>query len=912
MDAEMGVSKLGDEPPRGTDPWLALAVGEARVGIWEWDIPSGRIVCSTGFELIHYRIPGTFDGTYEGLLALVHPGDREKFAAALSLALERKSDYCVEYRVVVQDNTIRWVESRGRVDCDREGKVQRIIGICLDVTERRQTLDLLLQSDVRYRSIVEGQHEGQQECVWLIDAQSRTLYVNWALALMLGYTTDEFIGRKFSQFCFPEDAEAAEGYIEQSLRGATRQFDFRFRRKNGGEALVFASMSPARIVGGSIIGALGLFWDISSRKKTEQALLQSEERFRQLTENLEDVFWVADPVNEKMVYVSPAYDRLWGQNAQSLYQNYHEWTEAIHPDDRERLRDFFVLSTVQGRFDEEYRILRPDGSVRWIRDRRFAVRDEVLKADRVVGLAEDITERKNAEYSLRLSEGKLRALLEAASEGIIAIDGDGRIFLVNEKSEELFGYRREELLGQTVEMLLPQDLRGVHRGHREAYFAHPRTRAMGAGMALAGRRKDGTTFPVEISLSFVHEGGSVVVLALITNITERKRLEERLRETAKLESLGVLAGGIAHDFNNLLTGVMGNASMALERLPSESSIRPLIEEVQRSAERAAHLTNQMLAYSGRGRLVVQPVNLSDFIRDAVTLLAGSIPANVQLQLELRAETPPIEADIAQIHQLIMNLVFNGAEAIGDAPGVVTVRTGVREFAEEQISASLSESGIEPGRYVFLEVRDTGCGIDELTRKRIFDPFFTTKFTGRGLGLAAALGIVRSHRGAIDVESAPGRGSSFTVLFPEKLRQPRTHEPTARRQAGRVGAGTILVVDDEEMIRNLARMILEHAGYTVIVAESGERAISVFREGAGQISAVLLDMTMPVMSGEETLKQLREIKPDVPVLMSSGFSEIEVLERFQGTAIEGFVQKPYTTLHLVNRVNSVAAPSRVQQ
>ena len=330
--------------------------------------------------------------------------------------------------------------------------------------------------------------------------------------------------------------------LKQSLRGATRQFDFRFRRKNGGEALVFASMSPARIVGGSIIGALGLFWDISSRKKTEQALLQSEERFRQLTENLEDVFWVADPVNEKMVYVSPAYDRLWGQNAQSLYQNYHEWTEAIHPDDRERLRDFFVLSAVQGRFDEEYRILRPDGSVRWIRDRRFAVRDEVLKADRVVGLAEDITERKNAEFSLRLSEGKLRALLEAASEGIIAIDGDGRIFLVNEKSEELFGYRREELLGQTVEMLLPQDLRGVHSGHREAYFAHPRTRAMGAGMALAGRRKDGTTFPVEISLSFVHEGGSVVVLALITDITERKRLEERLRETAKLESLGCPGG----------------------------------------------------------------------------------------------------------------------------------------------------------------------------------------------------------------------------------------------------------------------------------------------------------------------------------------------------------------------------------
>jgi nitrogen-specific signal transduction histidine kinase len=403
-----------------------------------------------------------------------------------------------------------------------------------------------------------------------------------------------------------------------------------------------------------------------------------------------------------------------------------------------------------------------------------------------------------------------------------------------------------------------------------------------------------------------------VVLALITDITERKRLEERLRETAKLESLGVLAGGIAHDFNNLLTGVMGNASMAMQQLPSESSVRPLIEEVLRSTERAAHLTNQMLAYSGRGRLVVQAVDVSDFTRGAVTLLASSISAKVQLQLQLPAEVPPIEADLAQLQQLILNLVINGTEAIGDGPGVVTVRTGVREFAQEQISAGLSESGILPGRYVFLEVKDTGCGMDELTRKRIFDPFFTTKFTGRGLGLAAALGIVRSHRGAIDVESAPGRGSSFTVLFPEKLRQTTTHEATSRQLAGRVGTGTILVVDDEEAIRNLARMILEQAGYTVIVAENGDRAISLFREAAGQISAVLLDMTMPVMSGEETLKQLREIKSDIPVLMSSGFSEIEVLERFHGTAIEGFVQKPYTAIHLVNRINSVAVASRIQQ
>jgi two-component system, cell cycle sensor histidine kinase and response regulator CckA len=902
-DAERDLHNWAEEALSGR-----IALGRERVGIWEWDIPSGRVNCSSGFELIHFRIPGTFAGTYESLLDLVHPDDRERVATAVSSALERKSDYSIEYRVVLPDNSIGWIESRGRVDCDHDGRVQRMIGVCVDIGERRRTLELLRRSDLPFSSIAEAANDG----AWLIDTKGRTLYVNWRLSLMLGYTSNEFLGHTLPQFCLPDDAQAAQEHIDAALRGISEQFDVRFRHKNGGEIAVFASMSPTRVAQGSIMGVLGLFWDITARKKAELALHQSEERFRHLVENLEDVFWVADPANEKMVYVSPAYDRLWGRSTEWLYQSYTEWTEAVHPDDFARLRAFFDLRAVHGHIDQEYRIRRPDGSVRWIRDRRFLVRNEVLKVDRVVGFAEDITERKNAELSLQLSEGKLRALLESASESIVAIDEHGKILLVNGRTDELFGYRREELIGQMVEVLLPEDVRGVHSRHRESYFAHPRSRAMGAGMVLAGRRKDGTTFPVEISLSFVHEGSSVLVLALISDITERKQLEERLRETAKFESLGVLAGGIAHDFNNLLTGIMGSASLVMEQVPAESSLRPLVEDVLRATERAAHLTNLMLAYSGRGRFVVQPVNFSEFTHETAKLLRGSLPPAVQLQLQLHAELPMVEADIAQLQQLIMNLVINGAEAIGDAPGVVTVRTGVRELAQEQISASWSDSGLVPGRYVFLKIKDTGCGMDESTKQRIFDPFFTTKFTGRGLGLAAVQGIVRGHKGAIEVESTPGQGSSFTILFPESLRQIRTAEPTEQHLTGMAGIGTVLVVDDEAMIRKMAQMILERVGYTVIVAEGGEQAISIFRKAADQISVVLLDMTMPVMDGEETLKQLREIRPDVPVLMSSGFGEIEVVERLQGQAIEGFVQKPYTAAHLVNRVNSIVAASSVPQ
>jgi PAS domain S-box-containing protein len=505
------------------------------------------------------------------------------------------------------------------------------------------------------------------------------------------------------------------------------------------------------------------------------------------------------------------------------------------------------------------------------------------------------------------SEGRLRALLESASEGIIAVDEEGTILLVNAMSEELFGYNRGELMGQPVEILLRNEDRSIHRSHRQTYSAHPHTRLMGAGMSLLGQRKDGSTFPLEISLSSIREGGSQVVLALVNDITQRKLVEDQLRESAKLESLGVLAGGIAHDFNNLLTGVLGYASMAMDQLPAESSSREMIGEAIRSAERAAHLTNQMLAYSGKGKFLVQPVNLSEFTRDIVMLVRSSIPRTARVDLQLLDEVPLVEADIAQLQQLVMNLFINAGEAIGDAPGTVTIRTGVREFYDGPISAGLRDRDMTPGRYASLEVQDTGSGMDELTRQRIFDPFFTTKFTGRGLGLSAVLGIVRGHGGAIEVESAPGCGSKFTVLLPE-TRLRRRPEPTHRR-AARVGAGTILIVDDEAAIRKMGQMILERAGYKVIVAENGEEAIDLFRKVADQVSAVLLDMTMPVMSGSETLKHLRDLKPDVPIALSSGFTEVEALARFPVKTVEAFIQKPYTAAYLVATINNIVADSR---
>ena len=325
----------------------------------------------------------------------------------------------------------------------------------------------------------------------------------------------------------------------------------------------------------------------------------------------------------------------------------------------------------------------------------------------------------------------------------------------------------------------------------------------------------------------------------------------------------------------------------------------MLNDVVSASQRAAHLTRQLLAYSGRGKFVIQAVDLSVLTRDIQGLIQTSIPRTVVLKLDLPEGLPSVMADVAQVQQLIMNLVINAAEAVGDAPGTVAITTGVQEIDDQYISAN----PIAPGRYVFLEVRDTGSGMDEETIGKIFDPFFTTKFAGRGLGLAAALGIVRGHKGSISVESNPGRGSIFKVLFPAAEEMV---EPSGEREVSPEfsGSGVILVVDDEEGVRKTAAAVLKSRGYSILEASNGQEGIEIFQQHSSQIGLVLLDLSMPIMSGEECLRKLKQIKPDLPVLLSSGFSESEATHRFQASGIKDFLQKPYTAARLIELVRTI--------
>jgi PAS domain S-box-containing protein len=466
----------------------------------------------------------------------------------------------------------------------------------------------------------------------------------------------------------------------------------------------------------------------------------------------------------------------------------------------------------------------------------------------------------------------------------------------------VYGYSAAEAIGQPMTLLLPQDrsneeteiLERIHRGERVEHFETVR------------RRKNGDLIEVSLTISPIRDDSGRIVAAshVARDITERKQLEEQLLQTQKLESLGVLAGGIAHDFNNLLTGILGNASLALETVSTSNPARGLLDEVIHASERAAHLTRQLLAYAGKGQFVIEPISLSGLVREIGGLIQTSISKNVQLRYELRDDVPQIMADSSQLQQLVMNLVINGAEAIGpDGSGTVLVSTAAQNVDEHYLLSTVGESsGLTTGTYVSLEVHDTGSGMDEATLARIFDPFFTTKFTGRGLGLAAVQGIVRGHKGAMKVYSSPGKGTTFKVLFPA-IEDTAALKPSAPVYV----SGTdelILVVDDEEVIRRTAKSMLERYGYTVIVAEDGKEGLELFRTVAEKVAAVLLDMTMPVMSGEETFRRLTAIKPDLRVILSSGYNEVEAVRRFSGKGLAGFIQKPYTAQALVEKIRSV--------
>lgn len=504
---------------------------------------------------------------------------------------------------------------------------------------------------------------------------------------------------------------------------------------------------------------------------------------------------------------------------------------------------------------------------------------------------------------LQASEARFRTLMESAAQGIIGINREGVIQLINRMAETLFGYSREELLGQKLEMLLPEGGREKHVTDRANYFAHPRARPMGIGQELQGRRRDGSEFPIEISLNHVEVDGDLIAISFITDISERTKMERQLRQFQKMEAVGQLAGGVAHDFNNLLTVILGYSNMVLSDLTSESALYGPVEEVSLAAERAAVLTQQLLAFSRHQVIQRKRVNVNHRVIETHRLLTRLIGEDIQLELALGEDISEIMADPGQIDQVIINLVVNARDAMPNG-GRLLIETAALDVAE---AYAASHFEVQPGPHILLAITDSGTGMTPDIQSHIFEPFFTTKSAGKGtgLGLATVYGIVKQANGAIFVYSEPGRGTTFKIVIPVATGAAVEEVEVVPLIAKRGGVETVLVVEDEEAVRKFVRKILENSGYQVLEAINGDEALTMIDKHGPKIDLVLTDVVMPKVGGPELIARLRETNPGSKVLYMSGYTDRTVpLEQDAGAA---FIQKPFTPAQLGQKLRDILYP-----
>jgi PAS domain S-box-containing protein len=529
--------------------------------------------------------------------------------------------------------------------------------------------------------------------------------------------------------------------------------------------------------------------------------------------------------------------------------------------------------------------------------------DETLRSLHELEVYRIELEMQNAELvisraDLELSLGKYTDLYDFAPVCYLTVDPGGIIVAVNLRGASMLGIERSRLLGRHFESFVATKDRPAFATLLRSAFASRTGKASDFVLQVGAKPQ------LFVQVEALAMGETECRIALM-DVTESKLLEARLFHTQKLESLGILAGGIAHDFNNILMAIFGNADLALLHLEPGSPALQNLRGIQQAATRAADLTKQMLAYSGKGRFIVEHLDLNELIEKMLLLLKISIFKNAAVTLDLMRPLPSVLADATQLHQVVMNMVINASEAIEQEGGSIRLSTGCLDCDSGYLAAHGLDRYLREGRYVFLEVVDTGCGMNRETVAKIFDPFFTTKFTGRGLGMAAVLGIVKGHQGAITVESEPGRGSSFKVLLPASDRPVAPLEKSVGTDNWQ-GSGMVLLVDDEAAVRDTGAEMLLALGLTPITACDGHQAIELFKQRR-DLALVILDLTMPNLDGHQVLLELRRLDPEVKVIMSSGFNEQEVSQHCTGKPVAGFIQKPYTLAGLRAAIKAVAAP-----
>ena len=738
-------------------------------------------------------------------------------------------------------------------------------------------------------------------------------YVNRAWRETLGYSAAAIERLKVFDIIHPTSLEHCREVFARVAAGeAVGPFETTFVTA-AGKPVQLEGKAAVSFEGGRPVLIRAVLRDVSERKLIERRLRASDERFRKLVEESSDAIILAD--SEGLItYASPSLQRVTGFSADERLGR--SGFERLHPDDLGAAREYFgrVLARPREHLTFRCRARHKDGGWRTL-DVICTNHLSDTAVEAIVVNFRDVTKALQFEKALREGESRKAAMLDAALDCVITIDHQGAVLEFNPAAELAFGYGRAEVIGRTMsELIIPPAQREQHRRGLQHYMETGEGPLIGRRIEVRAMRRDGTEFPVELALTRLPGEGPPVFTAFLRDLTaqkeadeQRRQTEEQMRHAQKLESLGVLAGGIAHDFNNLLTVVLGNAELVRRYIPPDSQATPMLASLETAARRAADLTREMLAYAGRAPIVRETCDLSTLVREMSQLLAAAVSKSTPFDLHLASTPALVDGDPTQIRQVVMNLITNASEAYGDRSGPIPIRTSVINTTADVMQSPYITPAPPPGSYVCLEVIDDGCGMPPEILTRMFEPFFTTKFIGRGLGLAATLGIVRGHRGTIQVTSNPGAGTTVRVLFPQVAgRALDSLAPPAEEKWK--GSGRLLVVDDEDPVRRVATEMLTGAGFEVLTAGDGGAAIDVLRMETRDVRAVLLDLTTDA-PGIEALEAIQRARPGVPVMVMSGYTLEDLSRRFPGQRWAGFVQKPFALSDLLRAVRGVLEPAR---
>ena len=778
-----------------------------------------------------------------------------------------------------------------------DGDIVYSTSVQTDITSRKQAEEALRKSEEQYRLIVDTTSEG----IWTLDENFVITYANKTMAHMLGYEIDELIGKSVSSLTFEEDIPELLERLGRRRQGVSERFERRFRRKDGGTLWAQVSSTTMADENNSFRGSFAMVSDITSRNMTEQKLAHSYELMRYVIENARSCIAVHDR-DLKYIYVSQRYLREYGVKDKDVIGKHHY---EVFPDLPQKWRDVHqkaLAGEVSSADDDPY--VREDGSVDWT---QWECRPW-YEGDGSVGgfiiYTEIINERRRKEEALRKSEERYRLIVDTTSEGIWTLGEDFVITYANRRIAEMLGYEPDEIIGKDIRSFaFEEDIPALMEGRRR------RRQGISEHFERKLCKKDGATLWVHVSATPIvdEQGRFLGAFAMFTDITSRKQAEEekvlleaQLRQSQKMEAIGTLAGGVAHDFNNILMAIIGFASMIQMDLDKNDRKNAYVDQILASAERAANLTQSLLAFSRKQKIELKPVRINDIVEQTTKLLKRLLTEDIALKVKLDDRNPVILGDVTQIDQILMNLVTNARDAMPKG-GSLRLETGIVNLDGDFMK--LYNFG-QPGEYALLAVSDAGVGMDDKTKEHIFEPFFTTKEVGKGtgLGLATVYGIVKQHEGYIAVDSTLSKGTTFRIYFPV-VRSEKVEAPLKPSEVQR-GSETLLVAEDDRAVRKMLVDILRRYGYSMIEAADGQDALRKFIDNKDNIDLIIIDVVMPKMNGKEVYEEIRRTNPNIRVLFISGYTRDVVIDRGVEDTTVDFIKKPLLPQELLRKVREV--------